>query len=212
MPSAQSLSPKAAKTRPPRPGREKRGANAFTPISEVRSRGIDTGSAAGIAQIDPDKPLTELQRRFVKIWAEGETILSAAIRAGYTDGGAYAYRLAKYPNIRRLYDEEKRLYEEASQMSRKKVMDMLLEGYEHAKLAGEPASMIAAAREVGKMCGYYEPVKHRVDINVSGTVIHDRLNRMSDAELLKLITTSSDSVAMLEGSSSDAEDNPTDAG
>ena len=95
--------------------------------------------------------------------------------------------MAKMPNILALYNEEKRLYEEASQMTRKRVMDMLVDAYDMAKLMSEPASMVSAAREVGKMCGYYEPVKTQVNVTVNGQVSIDRMNRLSDDELLKII-------------------------
>ena len=167
----------------------KRGARDTRPllVDEVRSRGIDTSSYENCALIDPAKPLTEMQKTFVKLWAQGESIATASHRAGYADGSVYAYRMIRMPNILALYNEEKRLYEEASGMTRKKVMDGLLEGVEMAKLAGEPASMIAGWREIGKMCGYYEPVRRQVDITVNGSLVMDRMNRMSDAELLKLI-------------------------
>lgn len=175
-----------------RPNTEnKRGVNtARRPklIDEVRSRGIDTSSYENCALISPDKPLTQMQKDFVKLWAQGESIATASHRAGYADGSVYAYRMVKMPNILALYNEEKRLYEEAAGMSRKKVMDMLLEAYADAKMVNEPASMVSAAREIGKMCGYYEPVRHKVDVSVNGTVIHKRLAGMSDSELLDLIT------------------------
>lgn len=169
---------------------EKRGASERRPmlIEEVRSRGIDTSKYEDAARIDPDKPLTEMQKTFVKLWAQGESIATASHRAGYADGSVYAYRMIRMPNILALYNQEKRAYEESVGMTRKKVMEGLLEGVEMAKLAGEPASMIAGWREIGKMCGYYEPVRKTIDINVSGTLVHDRLNRLSNAELLKIIT------------------------
>lgn len=168
----------------------KRGVDPVRPIqiAEIRAVGRDTGTLAAVALIDEDKPLTELQRLFVKNWAQGESIQTAAYRAGYTDKGAFAYRLVHFPNIKKLYAQEKRKYEEASQMTRKKVMDGLLEGVEMAKMAGEPASMIAGWREIGKMCGYYEPVKHRIEVSVNGSIALDRMNRLSDAELLRLIS------------------------
>ena len=91
-------------------------------------------------------------------------------------------------NVLKLYHEEKAKYEAAGDMTRKKVMDMLLESYDMAKLMAEPASMVSAAREIGKMCGYYAPVESRVKVDVSGNVMLDRLNNLSDAELLKLIS------------------------
>jgi hypothetical protein len=180
--------------------RSKRGKNADTAtmVAEVRARGIDTSNYANAEAIDPEKPLTTLQKNFVKLWAQGETISAAAHRAGYADGGTYAYRLVRQPNVLALYNEEKRLYEEAAGMSRKRVMDMLLEAYADAKMVNEPASMVSAAREIGRMCGYYEPVKHRLEVSVTGTIMHDRLNRLSDADLLKLMT-EGDAIPLLEG-------------
>lgn len=147
---------------------------------------------------NPDKPLTEKQREFVRHWAMGETILSAANRAGYADGGTMCYRMAKDPAILKFYNREKALYEESCAMSRKKVMDMLLEAYDVAKLVTEPASMVSAAREIGRMCGYYEPVKRTIDINVKGNVTVKQLERASDEDLLKLIKGEASGVDFLE--------------
>jgi len=151
-------------------------------------RGIDTSSAAGCEQIDPDKPLTDKQRMFVMAWAQGESIRSASARAGYNDDASLAYRMVKMPNVLAVYHAEKLKYEEAGQMTRQKVMDGLIEAVEMAKLMSEPSSMIAGWREIGKMCGYYAPVEHKLKVDVSGNIVVDRLNGMSDAELLKLIT------------------------
>lgn len=168
-----------------------RGTNTGRGVDVVRSRGVDTSNmtAAEIAEvISPDKPLTDKQKLFVKFWAEGESITSASVRAGYNDGAAIAYRLVKYPNVLQLYHQLKSKYEEAGQMTRQKVMDGLLEGVEMAKLMAEPMTMISGWREIGKMCGYYAPVEHKVKVDVTGNIVIDRLNNMSDAELLKVIT------------------------
>lgn len=157
-------------------------------VEEARALGLDTSLEGNAEAIDPDKPLTAKQKLFAKLWAQGETISTATARAGYESCPTYGYRLVRQPNVLALYNEEKRLYEEASQMTRKKVMDMLLESYDAAKMVNEPASMVSAAREIGKMCGYYEPVTRKLDITVNGNVINDRLNRMSDAEILDFIT------------------------
>lgn len=173
-----------------RPGKKRRGGQKQTPT--ILRANVNTSTMAAAAMVDPDKPLTDQQRAFVRIWASGESITTASIKAGYNDGASIAYRMSKMPNILKLYDREKRLYEEASQMSRKKVMDMLVESFDMAKLMAEPASMVSAAREIGKMCGYYEPTRHKIDVNVTGDGILEKMNRMSDAELLKLITQGGD--------------------
>lgn len=169
----------------PKPKSNTKGSKKGTAVARQYK---DTSSYEGAESVDPDKPLTEKQKLFVKFWAEGNSISSASAQAGYNDGAAIAYRMVRMPNVLRLYNEYKLKYEQVSDMSRKKVMDMLLESYEMAKLMAEPSTMVAAAREVGKMCGYYAPVEARVKLDVSGNIVHQRLNSLSDAELLELIT------------------------
>ena len=156
-------------------------------IAKLRATSPDTSTAAALALANPDRPLTEKQRLFVENWAKGETIATAAYRAGYADSGAMAYKMSKDPAILKIYNAEKIKYEEACQMTRKRVMEGLLEGIEMAKLVSEPASMISGWREVGKMCGYYVEQKKTININVSGDVTMKHMDRLPDAELLKLI-------------------------
>lgn len=135
--------------------------------------------------------LTERMKTFVKYWAQGDSIRNASDRAGYKDKGGQAFSvLVKRPEILALYDKEKKAYEAAAQMTRQKVMDGLLEAVEMAKLMAEPATMVSGWREIGKMCGYYEPTRHTVDVNVQGNIVMQRLDKLSDAELLKLIQSS----------------------
>lgn len=175
----------------PKEKRVVRGANTGRGVANARSRGTDTSnlSAAQLAEvISPDKPLTDKQKAFVQLWAQGESIQTASVRAGYSDAGAIAYRLVKFPNVLALYRELKAKYEEAGQMTRKKVMDGLIEAVDMAKLMAEPSTMVAGWREIGKMCGYYAPVEHKLKVDISGNIVVDRLNGMSDAELLRVIT------------------------
>lgn len=175
-----------------RPLTKKRGASKdrTSTIADNRAKYVNTAliPADEIADtIDPNKPLTEKAKLFVKFWAQGETIANASARAGYGDGATYAYRLARYPQAIALYNEEKRLYEESCQMTRKKVMEGLLEGIDMAKMMAEPSTVIQGWKTIGQMCGYFEPVKRRVDINLTGNVTVDRLTKLSDAELLRVI-------------------------
>lgn len=167
--------------------RKKRGASAAPRIAEARAAKKSTNSAASASEIDPDKPLTEKQRQFVKFWAEGDTIPNATLRAGFSDDGL-GYRLARAPNILALKAKYEAEWQETRQMTREKVMDGMLESIEMAKLMAEPSSMIAGWREIGKICGFYAPVETRVKVDVTGNIALDRLNSMSDAELLKIIT------------------------
>ena len=162
-----------------------------------------TQSVAAAQAANPDRPLTEKQRKFVQEWAKGETILSAAVRAGYADGGTYAYMMAHDPAILKIYNTEKALYEQASQMTRKRVMEGLLEGIEMAKQVSEPATVITGWKTVGQLCGYFEPVRKKIDISVNGNVTIKRLEAMGDADLLKLIKGEVEDVVFEELSSED---------
>ena len=137
--------------------------------------------------IDPNKPLTEKAKLFVKYWAQGETIFTASVKAGYGDSASYAYKLVRFPQAIALYNAEKLKYEEAAQMTRKKVMDGLLEGIDMCRMMSDGPGVITGWKTVGQMCGYFEPVKRRLDINVTGSIEMNRLNRMSDADLLRVI-------------------------
>ncbi len=188
-PSSNAIMAKRADTTP-KATRAKRGVNKDQALV-ARARGTDTSnlSAKEMAEvIDPDKPLTEKQRLFVQYWAEGDSIPGASRKAGYNDGAAIAYRMVKMPNILKLRAEIAAKYEEAGQVTRKSVMDMHLEAYAMAKLMSEPATMVSAARELGKMAGYYAPVEHKVKVDVTGNLVLDRMNSLSDAELLKIIS------------------------
>ena len=104
------------------------------------------------------------------------------------------------PAILKLYLAEKKLYEEAQGHTRARIMSMLQEAFDHAKLISEPATMVAAARELGKMAGHYEPERH-VHIHASGGKLMDILNSLSDEELLKKIEASKLLPAPIEGKS-----------
>lgn len=173
-------------------------------VAALRAKSPNTSTYESLALANPDRPLTTKMKDFVKYWAQGETILSAAVRAGYTDNGTYAYRLAKDPAILKIYHAEKEAYAQAVGMTRQRVMEGLLEAVEMAKIQADPTAMIAGWREVGKMCGYYEPVKKQIDVNITGNVVMERLNRLSDADLLKLIE--QQTTDALEGEFAEVED------
>ena len=176
----------------PQTKRSVRGNNKGRGLEAARARGVNTSNlnAEEMAEvIDPDKPLTEKQKLFVKYWAQGDSLTSAGLRAGYSEGGMkVVYRLAKMPNILALKSEYELKWEADNQMSRQKVMNGMLESIEMAKLMAEPSSMIAGWPEIGTICGSSAPVEHKVKVDVTGNIVLDKLNALSDAELLKIIS------------------------
>lgn len=155
-------------------------------FAKLRALAVNATTNRTQAVKSTKRHLTEMQQMFVRHWAAGESILSASARAGYADGGTYAYRLSKDPLVQEIYQREKKLYEASCQMTRKKVMDGFLEAAEMARLQADPTALTGAWREIGKMCGYYEPAKKTIDVNINGTVTQ-KVERLSDDMLLQII-------------------------
>lgn len=178
--------------------RTKRGKNAVKKVQKIRVAALrkhkpDGQALATIEKKLPDRPLTEKQLLFVRLWASGETPRTASVQAGYSEGSAaMSWKLTRDPAILALYHAEKKLYEEAMGHTRVRVLSMLQESYDAAKMVSEPATMVAAAREIGKMCGHYEPEKH-LHMHVGGKMMQ-QLTSMTDDELEKLIAESPDAL------------------
>ena len=137
--------------------------------------------------LNPDAPLTEMQRLFVVNYVDHRMTQTAAARAaGAAQPGTAAHDWMRHPKIQRAIAERQAEYAAASQVTKKRVIDGFLESIEMAKIKADPLTMIAGWREVGKMCGFYEPTKAKVEVSVNGQVLIQRMNSMSDEELLKL--------------------------
>lgn len=191
-----------------RPQRARSAAEAPERVRAVRNA-PNTSSHAVAAAVSPDKPLTDRQKAFAIARARGESVPNAMAEAGYNEQPSYGYRLDKMPNVQALIRQEAAKYAEVSNMTRKKVIDMQLEAFEMAKIMAEPSTMVAAAREIGKICGLYEPQK----IEVTSTVKHElhRFGQMSDEDLLKIIMGGGNPAALLptpEGDLPETSDEP----
>lgn len=176
-------------------------------FAKLRATAVNATTARTQAIKTTTRHLTEMQQMFVRHWAAGESILTASARAGYSDGGTYAYRLAKDPLVVEIYEREKKLYEASCQMTRKKVMDGFIAAAEMAQLQADPTAMTGAWREIGKMCGYYEPKKIDVNVNVNGTIT-TKVERLSDEMLLKLIKGDAGAGDIIEQVMSEIDDTP----
>lgn len=173
-----------------KPKRKKVEEGRSASLRATASRSLSNVPIAEITEdfFDLDKPLTEKQRAFAKHWASGMSVNGATVAAGFSANSVtMTYKLTRHPHILALYNEERRKCEEAANVTRQDVMDMLKESFEMAKMLAEPSTMVSAAREIGKMCGYYEPIK--VQISHGGTVAEQRkqMEAMSDEELLKMV-------------------------
>jgi hypothetical protein len=137
--------------------------------------------------LDPLQILSDRERRFVDNITMGMKISPAATAAGFKNAHRLAGRQMKKPHVARAIAYLAEENRKAAVMDRKKVMAGFLEAIEMAKVQGDPSTMVAGWREMGRMCGLYEPEKKSVDVNITAKRMIDKLETLTTSELLDYI-------------------------
>lgn len=91
----------------------------------------------------------------------------------------------KSPAFRRQLDVEHNRAQQAAGMDRKQVLQGILEAIEIAKDMRQPGAMITGWKEVGRMCGFYEPERREITLSVDKKVMMEELRSMSTHDLLE---------------------------
>lgn len=90
--------------------------------------------------------------------------------------------------------------QKAANMSRKKVMDGMLEAIDLARILEKPTAMISGWKEVGRMCGFYEPDRKEITLNVQGAQLEKELKSLPREELYRLMEQHGESLdSIIEG-------------
>lgn len=132
-------------------------------------------------------------RSFVSHIADGKTLVEAAKAAGVPIAAsdkpgdcAAARQMTERPYIQDMIAAERAETARDHKITRKMVIDGLKEAIDMSRMMSEPAIMVAGWREIGKMCGFYEAVKVKVDVTSGGVSLSQKIMGMSDADLLRL--------------------------
>ena len=133
--------------------------------------------------------LSAKQTRFVSEYLVDGNAAQAAIRAGYKPIGAKVTgcRLLTNPNLRARLEALQAADATRLCLEREVVLNGLTQSIEMARLQGNPAAMIRGWSEIGRLMGYYAPEVKKVDLNVKGSDLMDRMASMSDAELAAIV-------------------------
>lgn len=137
--------------------------------------------------------LTAKQAKFVAEYLVDSNGARAAVAAGYGAAGSRvaAHRLLTNANVQRALQARQSADATRLSVQRNDVLQSLLKAYNMALEQCNPAAMVSAARECGRLMGYYAPERQQVEVmNESKTATRERLERMSDAELMAMITSS----------------------
>ena len=135
------------------------------------------------------KPLTPRQEQFVENYVLCGNATEAARRAGYGERGAgvTATRLLKNANVLAAIDVLRAANAERFALSREAVIEEFLAAIAVAKEQSNPLVVISGWREIAKMCGFYQPVKHQVEIPRTQSDMLRRFEAMSDEELIAIV-------------------------
>lgn len=134
--------------------------------------------------------LTAKQVRFLAEYGKDANGTRSAIAAGYGRAGAHvtASRLLRNPKVQKALQARQRADATRLSLSRDRVVAGLLGAIEQAKLAGEPSSVIAGWREVGRMMGYYTPEVRRVEVSTAAAAVErGKLELLSDEALMAIV-------------------------
>ena len=128
--------------------------------------------------------VTEKQDKYVEARLDGKSKRQAAIDAGYSVNNVA--QIEKSADVRAALEQARSELSTATQIKRADVIEMLKEAYDMAKLAAEPSSMVSAAKEIGKMLGFYEPETIRIETQRNAGTVQRKLMTMTDEELMEI--------------------------
>jgi hypothetical protein len=105
-------------------------------------------------------------------------------QAGITTSQLSQWKL-KSPNFRRQMEIEHNRTQAAAGMQRKHVLSGILEAIDIAKQQRQPSSMISGWKEVGRMCGFYEPDRKEITLSMDKKEFMRDIKSMTTAQLLE---------------------------
>lgn len=137
---------------------------------------------------DPDGYLTPMQWDFVRQMADKRNSQTISARnAGYSNPKAAAFNLMRNPKITKQIAIARAEYAESAHMDRKRIVEGFLEAVDIARMKADPTAMVQGWREIGRMCGFYEPQRTKIDVSVNGQVMVQQLQAMSDEQLIAIL-------------------------
>jgi len=136
----------------------------------------------------PERPrLTKKQIEFLHLYTASPFMpLQEMCRQVGIQPGHVAKWKKNSPGFQVALDVEHRRSQVVSNMSRKTVMRGLLEAIDMAKDQRQPAGMISGWKEIGRMCGFYEPERREVVLSMDSTKLVEEMKGLTKERLMLL--------------------------
>lgn len=128
------------------------------------------------------------KRRFeyVKNRARGLSREASAILAGYSAGQDAGKQVEEQPSVAAELGRIRAMMSVDSGVTKEDIVKMLQEAAILAKFQGDATGLVAAARELGKMLGFYAPEVKKTLIGVDKETLKRALADMTDEELYRV--------------------------
>lgn len=168
----------------------KRARHGARSVAQAADRVIEKLTELAVPVVVPKiglRDATPREAEFVRCMSMGMSPKAAAKHAGYSSPTIEGPKIAAQPNIAAAVREQQAKWEEANKITKRMVFDGFMEAAQMAKLQSDPIVMVAAYREIGRMAGYYEPQKRELTVSVTGSLVVQRIQQLSDDQLLKLV-------------------------
>jgi len=133
---------------------------------------------------------TAKQSRFIDEYMVDMNGAAAAERAGYSKktSRAIACELLTKPDIQAELQARGAALARELEITRAGVVRGLLDAFEMAKADRQPSVMVSAMAAMAKLLGFYAVETRRVELTVGQDAVQANFERMTDSELLKVIT------------------------
>jgi len=132
------------------------------------------------------RKLNRKQEGYVQNVARGLPREQSAIMAGYAPTENSTPQVHESTAVQIRLAEIRAETAANKNVTKEEVIQMLLDAAGYAKLLGDPMGLVAAAREIGKMCGFYAPEIKKVLHGLDKNQMKKALQEMNDEELFRL--------------------------
>lgn len=141
---------------------------------------------------DTGGKLTVRQAKFVEHYALSGNAAEAARLAGYSPRSARVTgpETLSNPAVKQALAARQRVFQAEMGVTKQDVVNGLLSAIQMGREQQNPAAMIAGLVQIAKLCGFYEPEVHKVDMAIDTASLRAKFAAMSDEELLSVINSS----------------------
>lgn len=131
-------------------------------------------------------PMNKRQKAYVQNRARGMSRERSAILAGYPAGQEAGKQVESMPTVQEELAKIRAQMADAAGVSKEDIVQMLMDAAALAKLQADPTALVGAARELGKMLGFYAPEVKKTISSIDKNDLRKALRDMQEDELYRL--------------------------